>query len=164
MSAKRLLLALVFVSLCGVVRPADSVTYPLWPDGSANNPAQGARPALEIFAPFSPEHAIPATVVILPGGGYAGLSRFERLFAEYFRSLGYTAVVVTYRASRPTGILRRMPMRRVRSGCCGRMRRSGRCRRRTSPCWGAARADILRRWWEHDRSLSPIPRTTSRAR
>jgi acetyl esterase/lipase len=54
---------------------------------------------LEIFSPFSPDHAIPATIVILPGGGYTVISRYERLFAEYFRGLGYTAVVVTYRVA-----------------------------------------------------------------
>ena len=72
---------------------------PLWADGSPNNPAEGARPMLEIFSPFDPAHAIAATIVILPGGGYGGLSPYERLFAEYFRGLGYTAAVVTYRVA-----------------------------------------------------------------
>src|SRR3954467_10963414 len=55
-------------------------TVPLWPDGSPNNPAAGPRPTMEIYLPFSPEHAIPATIVICPGGGYGGLSPYERLF------------------------------------------------------------------------------------
>ena len=83
----------------GSLRSADSVVVPLWPDGSPHNPPGQTRPTLEIFAPFSPDHSIPATVVILPGGGYTVISRYERLFAEYFRALGYTAVVVTYRVT-----------------------------------------------------------------
>jgi acetyl esterase/lipase len=71
----------------------------LWPDGSPNNPADGPRPTMEIFLPFVPDYSIAATIVICPGGGYAGLSRYERLFAEYFRGLGYTAVVVNYRVA-----------------------------------------------------------------
>src|SRR5688572_25474399 len=72
---------------------------PLWPDGSPNNPADGPRPALEIYYPFVPENSIAATIVICPGGGYVTLSRYERLFAEFFRGLGYTAVVVNYRVA-----------------------------------------------------------------
>ncbi len=78
---------------------ADPQVVALWPDGSPNNSADGPRPTMEIFLPFAPAHAIAATIVICPGGGYAGLSRFERLFAEYFRGLGYTAVVVNYRVA-----------------------------------------------------------------
>lgn len=78
---------------------ADPRVVVLWPDGSPNNPAGGPRPTMEIFLPFAPDHSIAATIVICPGGGYAGLSRFERLFAEYFRGLGYTAVVVNYRVA-----------------------------------------------------------------
>lgn len=69
----------------------------LWPDGSPNNPADGPRPTMEIYHPFSSE--IAATIVICPGGGYSGLSPYERLFGEYFRGLGYTAVVVNYRVA-----------------------------------------------------------------
>ena len=80
--------------------PAPTTTpqiIPLWPDGDRNNPANGPRPMMEIFRPFAPETALPATIMICPGGGYAMLSPYERLFAEFFRSLGYTAVVVSYR-------------------------------------------------------------------
>lgn len=72
----------------------------LWPDESPNNNVtKGQRPNMEIFYPISPKYAIPAVIVICPGGGYGSLSPYERLFAEYFRSLGYTAVVVNYRVS-----------------------------------------------------------------
>lgn len=75
----------------------DPEVVPLWPEQSANNPAEGTSPTLEIFHPFNTAHAIPITIVILPGGGYAGLSPYERMQAYYFRALGYTAVVVNYR-------------------------------------------------------------------
>lgn len=72
----------------------------LWPDGCPNNTVtKGQRPNMEIFYPISPKYAIPAVIVICPGGGYGSLSPYERLFAEYFRTLGYTAVVVNYRVS-----------------------------------------------------------------
>lgn len=101
-------LPLVFGASFGVAaafaspaRPSSIGTriVPLWADGSPNNPDDGRRPELEIFSPFDPHHAIAATIVILPGGGYGGLSPYERLFAEYFRSLGYTAAVVSYRVA-----------------------------------------------------------------
>ncbi len=69
----------------------------LWPDGSPNNPPRGPRPTMVIYYPISPGHAIPAVIVICPGGGYGSLSPYEKLFAEYFRMLGYTAAVVNYR-------------------------------------------------------------------
>lgn len=80
--------------------PSPSVgpqVVPLWPDGSANNPPDGPRPTLEIYRTFAPARSAGATIVILPGGGYSLLSPFEKLFAEYLRSIGYDAVVVNYR-------------------------------------------------------------------
>jgi acetyl esterase/lipase len=71
----------------------------LWPDGSPNNPAGGPRPNLEIFYPFAAASVVPVTMVICPGGGYGGLSPYEREMAIYFRALGYTAVVVNYRVA-----------------------------------------------------------------
>ena len=57
----------------------------------------GPHPQLEIYRPFTPAQPANATIVILPGGGFRLLSPFEKVMAEHFRSLGYTAVVVTYR-------------------------------------------------------------------
>ncbi|MDR0352419.1 MAG: alpha/beta hydrolase [Opitutaceae bacterium] len=100
----RLVAAMITIACAGIVptRAADAApllhrVVNLWPDGSPNNPAQGPRPAMEIFYPISPGHAIPAVIVICPGGGYGSLSPYEKLFAEHFRALGYTAVVVNYR-------------------------------------------------------------------
>lgn len=77
--------------------PVEPEVIPLWPDGSPNNPADGPRPTLEIYRPFTPARPVNATIVVLPGGGYGMLSPYEKLLGEYFRSLGYTAVVVNYR-------------------------------------------------------------------
>jgi hypothetical protein len=71
----------------------------LRPDGSSNNPAGGPRPNLEIFYPLAAASVVPVTMVICPGGGYGGLSPYEREMAIYFRALGYTAVVVNYRVA-----------------------------------------------------------------
>lgn len=77
--------------------PVEPEVIPLWPDSSPNNPPGGPRPMLEIYRAFPPGRTAEITVVILPGGGYAMLSPYERLMAEYFRGLGYNAVVVNYR-------------------------------------------------------------------
>jgi len=76
--------------------PVEPEIVPLWPDGSPHNPPDGPRPSLEIYRPFTDTHA-GATFVIIPGGGYSILSPYHRLMAEWFRSLGYAAVVVNYR-------------------------------------------------------------------
>jgi acetyl esterase/lipase len=77
--------------------PVEPETIPLWPDGSPHNPPDGPRPTLEIYRSFPPGKPAGATVMVIPGGGYGMLSPYERLLAEYFRSLGYDAVVVNYR-------------------------------------------------------------------
>jgi acetyl esterase/lipase len=77
--------------------PVEPQVVPLWPDGSPNNPAQGPRPTLEIYRTFAPARPVGATIVIVPGGGYGMLSPYEKIMAEYFRGLGYDAVVVNYR-------------------------------------------------------------------
>ncbi len=77
--------------------PVEPQVVPLWPEGSPHNPAKGPRPTLEIYRTFAGERMAGATVVIIPGGGYAMLSPYERLTAEWFRGLGYNAVVVNYR-------------------------------------------------------------------
>ncbi len=77
--------------------PIEPRVIPLWPDGSPNNPASGPRPVLEVYRAFPPARSVDITIVIVPGGGYGILSPFERLYAEYFRALGYSSVVVNYR-------------------------------------------------------------------
>lgn len=77
--------------------PVEPQIVPLWPDGSPNNPKDGPRPTLEIYRTFTPARPVGATIVIVPGGGYGMLSPYEKIMAEYFRGLGYDAVVVNYR-------------------------------------------------------------------
>lgn len=94
-------MSLLFPSLVAqtsaALPPVEPQVVPLWPDGSPNNPTEGPRPTLEIYRPFTPARPANGTIVIVPGGGFSLLSPFERLMAEYFRSLGYAAVVVNYR-------------------------------------------------------------------
>lgn len=59
----------------------------------------GKRPFLEVFRPFVAKRALPVTIIVIPGGGFGGLSPYERSSAEYFRSLGYTAVLLHYRVT-----------------------------------------------------------------
>jgi acetyl esterase/lipase len=100
-------LFLAFIYLAGGLAVADGSTqnkvvperYFLWEEGSPNNPEGKARPCLEIYRAFSRNPAVSHTVVILPGGGYGGISPYERLQAEFFRSLGLTAVTVDYRVA-----------------------------------------------------------------
>lgn len=94
-----LIVGLILTLARGAETGSDPRVVPLWPAGSANNPPDGPTPMLEIFSPVVPAHAQPATIVILPGGGFAGLSPYERRFGEYFAALGYPTVVVSYRVA-----------------------------------------------------------------
>jgi acetyl esterase/lipase len=94
-----LVVGLISALARGAETGSDSRVVPLWPEGSANNPPDGPTPVLEIFSPVVPAHAQRATIVILPGGGFAGISPYERRFGEYFAALGYPAVVVRYRVA-----------------------------------------------------------------
>lgn len=93
--AGSLALAASLVMIVAPPLPAemDKLTVDLWPTVQE----MPQRPFMEIFRPFVPNDQLDATVVILPGGGYGGLSPYDELYAEYFRSIGYTAVVVHYR-------------------------------------------------------------------
>jgi acetyl esterase/lipase len=94
------MIACVISSLAsGAESASDPRVVPLWPAGSANNPRDAQPPLLEIFYPVVPARAQPVTMVILPGGGFAGLSPYERRFGEYFAALGYPTVVVSYRVA-----------------------------------------------------------------
>lgn len=80
------------------VRPR---VVPLWADAgavsqvSSDEPAQ--TPHLLVYTPFAGRRQSDTTIVIIPGGGFFMLSPYEQLLGEYFRALGYAAVVVNYR-------------------------------------------------------------------
>lgn len=71
----------------------------LWPKNSFLEIDASQDPFLEIFPALCPEKQVPATVLICPGGGYAGHSPYECLWAEFIRSLGMSAAVLHYRLS-----------------------------------------------------------------
>jgi len=54
------------------------------------------EPSLDVYRALAAS-SMDTVVVIVPGGGFAALSPYDRLLAEYFRQEGYPAVVVNYR-------------------------------------------------------------------
>ncbi len=73
-------------------------TANLWPDGSANNPAEGERPRLEIYLPEAAARGPRGAVVVLPGGGYNHLAAHEsEPFGRYFAEHGLVGAVCRYR-------------------------------------------------------------------
>lgn len=60
---------------------------PLWSDGSANNPAAGQRPTMEIYRPFAPAHDAGATIIVFPDGGYGYSFAYEAHFSPRWRAL-----------------------------------------------------------------------------
>lgn len=77
----------------------DPAALPLWPDGAPGAVASGAghEPTLTRYAP-APDRATGASMVILPGGGYARLADHEgRGYAEWLVTQGVTCYVLAYR-------------------------------------------------------------------
>lgn len=85
-----------------VAARANSSPIPLWPNGAPGALGDGDRdtPAITPFLPptEAPEAKPIAAVVILPGGGYAGLAGHEgRDYALFLNQHGIAAFVVRYR-------------------------------------------------------------------
>ncbi len=82
------------------IEGAEPDQIPLWPAGApgalGNN--EEDKPCLFIFR-AAKEHATGSAVVVCPGGGYVGLAMDHegRQVAEWFNSLGVTALVLKYR-------------------------------------------------------------------
>jgi acetyl esterase/lipase len=80
-------------------RPASQTPLPLWPDGAPG--ALGHEPKdIPTLTPFfaEPAMATEASMVICPGGGYAGLAAHEgEAYARWLNQLGITAFVLKYR-------------------------------------------------------------------
>ncbi len=71
------------------------LTIPLRPGVPTG--ASGPAPTLTLYRP-SADRASGAAMVVCPGGGYGGLAEHEgKPIAEWFNSLGITAVVLKYR-------------------------------------------------------------------
>ena len=75
-------------------------TIVLWPEGApgAVGNEDADRPTLTVYLPPA-ERAVPAGVVVCPGGGYAKLAMDHegRQVAEWLNSLGVAAFVLKYR-------------------------------------------------------------------
>jgi acetyl esterase/lipase len=76
-------------------------TQNLWKDGSINNWADSLkRPKIDFFIPETPGNKKRAAILVLPGGGYAGLAAHEGApFARLFAEKGIVGIVLTYRVS-----------------------------------------------------------------
>src|SRR5215471_9201906 len=92
------LFALLFLSASFV--PAQSTnSFPLWPEGAPGALGKEAKdiPTLTPYFP-DPAKATGAALVILPGGGYAGLANHEgELYARFFNESGIAGFVLKYR-------------------------------------------------------------------
>lgn len=91
-------LLIVAVPLLCADRP-NRVTEPLWPDGAPGSTAKAEGDVPELIITRVPSATPTAAVVILPGGGYRGhaMDHEGYQFAEWFRSLGVTSAICTYR-------------------------------------------------------------------
>lgn len=93
---------LLFTFSSPAQEPAAQTRLPLWPEGSiaAGKESEGdpAVPTVDVHLP-EPQKATGSAVVVLPGGGYGGISMdFEAVHvARFLTSNGIAAFVVRYR-------------------------------------------------------------------
>ena len=94
-------------------KPAEISRHLLWPDGApgAKGQADHDKPSIDLYLPDK-QKATGAGVIVLPGGGYAGLAMEHegREVAEFFRSHGVAAFVVRYRLGSPNNGAYRHPI------------------------------------------------------
>jgi len=70
----------------------------LWPDGVPGDHDPDKLPCLDIYRPVTPLRPASPPIVLVPGGGYEGLSPHDgEPFARYLNRLGYWVAVVSYR-------------------------------------------------------------------
>jgi len=70
----------------------------LWPDGVPGDHDPQNLPHLDIYRPLAPLKPAAPPIVLVPGGGYGGLSAQDGdPFARYLNRLGYWVAVVSYR-------------------------------------------------------------------
>lgn len=97
----RILIVLLFLTLCAVTANSQQSASPLWPQGEApyfNAEIDSGRPKL-IGYPADEEDRNGTAVVICPGGGYGGLAADHEghQIAQFFNDLGVSAFVLHYR-------------------------------------------------------------------
>ncbi len=98
----RCFVAVAFVAaLAGTTRAESPLqrTELLWPDGAPGATAKEDGDVPELIITRVESATPTAAVVILPGGGYHGhaMDHEGHQFAEWFRSLGVTSAICTYR-------------------------------------------------------------------
>ncbi|MCA9141032.1 MAG: alpha/beta hydrolase, partial [Planctomycetales bacterium] len=74
-------------------------TQPLWPDLPPGSTERGEGDVPQLIITKVDSESPTAGVVILPGGGYGGhaMDHEGHQFAEWFKSLGVTSAICTYR-------------------------------------------------------------------
>ena len=79
--------------------PTGATTQPLWPDLPPGTSLRGEGDLPQLIITRAESESPTAAVVILPGGGYGGhaMDHEGYQFAEWFKSLGVTSAICTYR-------------------------------------------------------------------
>lgn len=99
----RCVIAIAFVSIafCGVLdcHVVAAEAQPLWPDLPPGTTERGNGDVPELIITKAESESPTAGVVILPGGGYGGhaMDHEGHQFAAWFKSLGVTSAICTYR-------------------------------------------------------------------
>ena len=93
------LLVILGMAASALGQPPGRVVFDLWPDGAPGSTGrdEGDVPRWILTRADSPQPT--AGIVILPGGGYRGhaIGHEGHAFADWFRSLGVTSAICTYR-------------------------------------------------------------------
>ena len=94
-----ILLACISVFVSATCLPAETSTAPLWPDLPPGSTLRGEGDVPKLIITQVESEQPTAGVVILPGGGYGGhaMDHEGHQFAEWFKSLGVTSAICTYR-------------------------------------------------------------------
>ena len=89
----------IAVSVCNGAPPAGSTTESLWPDLPPGTTLRGEGDVPQLIVTRVESDSPTAAVVILPGGGYGGhaMDHEGYQFAEWFKSLGVSSAICTYR-------------------------------------------------------------------
>jgi acetyl esterase/lipase len=87
------------VPLAANAQLADTTTEPLWPDLPPGSTLRGEGDVPKLILTKVESDSPTAAIVILPGGGYNGhaMDHEGYQFAQWFKSLGVTSAICTYR-------------------------------------------------------------------
>jgi acetyl esterase/lipase len=98
-------------AMLGFSRAADPTEIKLWENGAPGSPPTKPQDEPVLYMKRSSSPATPTAVIVVPGGGYAGLAMsYEGLdVGDWFNSFGVTAFVLKYRMH-GTGHMHPVPM------------------------------------------------------